>query len=388
MGYSIRALDITEFKCDAIFNSLGVRKSVNSYGAICRSIVSAAGFELKKDIASYEDKANPGRIFISSGYNLPAKHVIHVVTPYFSKDPQLIALEYVYKLALTTAKKKNFRKIALPIIGTGANGYPRAFVIKMVHKLVKAFVELYPTMNVTICMPLTNVKEYEEKFDENELRASIEKYFKKNESLNIREFEYDETSFKKMDSHPIDFLLDYSDSELLEVEYSAKKGIYSSPKKQFLNEMDVLLEIGNRNIKLDYEKYNIDSIGLYISYYLKQRYEKEDTIKVVERHVYEIVGGVENKTSLKSKHEDANRRSNVTTSMLMRYILALHMTMEEANDLLLFCGKAFSPVSKEDTTYKILIEMKKYDIYQVNDLCDKKQIKRIFNYDKTKNTAS
>jgi hypothetical protein len=62
--------------------------------------------------------------------------------------------------------------------------------------------------------------------------------------------------------------------------------------------------------------------------------------------------------------------------------------MEEANDLLLFCGKAFSPVSKEDTTYKILIEMKKYDIYQVNDLCDKKQIKRIFNYDKTKNTAS
>ena len=66
--------------------------------------------------------------------------------------------------------------------------------------------------------------------------------------------------------------------------------------------------------------------------------------------------------------------------MLMRYILALHMNKKEANDLLLFCGKSFSPVSKEDVAYEQIIELKKYDVNAVNGLCLKFGIEPIFKY--------
>ena len=166
MPFEVRPIDITEIRCDAIVNSLGV--NTDTYGAICRSIVSKAkSEELKAQISSWKKEANPGKIFLSPGYNLPCKHIIHIVTPFFSHDDQLFALEYVYKLALLAAYKRGWKHIALPIIGTGANGYPHAYVLKMITSLVEAFVKNYKNMHVTICMPVISYDEYEKKIDKN-----------------------------------------------------------------------------------------------------------------------------------------------------------------------------------------------------------------------------
>ena len=220
MSYEIRPLDITKVKCDAIVNSLGVRESVKVYGSICRSIVNAAhSQELKDEIASHSKDANPCKIYITKGYNLPAKNIIHIVTPYFSKDDQMLALEFVYKLALMTAYKKGWKHIAMPIIGTGANGYPHAYVLRMLTSLVQAFSETYPTMKITVCMPVISPEDYEKKFDEKKLDKSIKDYFKENSKLHIRDFEYDEHSFRRLDYRDIDSLLDYSDREIKELKY-------------------------------------------------------------------------------------------------------------------------------------------------------------------------
>ena len=56
------------------------------------------------------------------------------------------------------------------------------------------------------------------------------------------------------------------------------------------------------------------------------------------------------------------------------------MNKHEADDFLLFCGKTFSPVSKEDFVYEQIIKLKKYDITAVNGLCLKYGVDPIFKY--------
>ena len=156
MPYEVRPVDITTIKCDAIVNSLGVLQSINDYGSICKSIIKASTdpSSLKDTISSWEKEANPGKIFLTKSFGLPAKNILHIVTPYFSQDPQMFALEYVYKLALTMAAKKNWKHLAIPIIGTGANGYPHSYVLKMVKSLLEAFDKYNTSLKVTVCMPV------------------------------------------------------------------------------------------------------------------------------------------------------------------------------------------------------------------------------------------
>lgn len=395
MSFEIRPLDITQVKCDVIVNSLGVRESVKVYGAICKSIVKAAkSSELESEINSHTVDANPGKLYITKGYNLPTKNIIHIVTPYFSKDEQMLALEFVYKLALMTAYKKGWRHIAIPIIGTGANGYPHAYVLKMLTALVEAFSNTYPTMKVTVCMPVISSEDYEEKFDAKELDKSIKEYFKNNSELHIRDFEYDEHSFARLDYQDIDFLLDYSDKEIIEVQYLDENRRYmradymvsGAPFKQkpFLDEKEVLLESGKRPVKFDMSSIGLFSVTSYIDTYINTRFPTDAERKIVRRHVATVVGGEENKTSLKAKHNSEDRRTTITLPVLMRYVLALHMTKQEADDLLLFCGKVFSPVGKADRVYQNIIKLKEYDIHEVNGLCLKEKVDIIFSYDEAK----
>lgn len=395
MSFEIRPLDITQVKCDVIVNSLGVRESVKVYGAICKSIVKAAkSSELESEINSHAVDANPGKLYITKGYNLPAKNIIHIVTPYFSKDEQMLALEFVYKLALMTAYKKGWKHIAIPIIGTGANGYPHAYVLKMLTALVEAFSNTYPTMKVTVCMPVISPEDYEQKFDAKELDKSIKEYFKNNSKLHIRDFEYDEHSFARLDYQDIDSLLDYSDTEIIEIQYLDENRRYmcadymvsgtSTKQKPFLDEKEVLLESGKRPVKFDMSSIGLFSVTSYIDTYINTRFPTDAERKIVRRHVATVVGGEDNKTSLKAKHNSEDRRTTITLPVLMRYVLALHMTKQEADDLLLFCGKVFSPVGKADRVYQNIIKLKEYDIHEVNGLCLKAKVDAIFSYGEAK----
>lgn len=387
MGFEVRALDITTVKCDAIVNSLGVGQSVRVFGRICSDIVKKAGSKMKEDIFSFENEAEPGKIFLTSGYKLPCSHVIHIVTPYFSHDEQLYALEFVYKTALVMAYKKGWKHIALPIIGTGANGYPHSYVLKMVTNLVSAFVEIYKDIKVTVCVPVITPEDYEESFDPKELEKSIKEYFKKNSKLDIRDFEYDSYSFEHLNYSDVEDLLKYSATEVKEIGFRdvCRLNCISNgpmPGSSFLDEKEVLLESGKRPVKFDMNSIGLFSVTNYIETYIDTRFLNESERKIIRKHVNEIVSGSNDSTSLKAKHNNENKRTTITLPMLMRYILALHMTKQEADDLLLFCGKVFSPIGKEDIVYQNIIKLKKYDIYEVNGLCLDKHVEQIFGYAK------
>lgn len=122
MGYHIEFSDIVKYKGDAIVNSLGVNGSV--YGRLCQNIVEADKSNTIKNIIDKKINNNIGDIFITSSGDLKCDNVIHIVTPFRKMDDDnLSLLKKAYKGIIDLAILQGYKTLALPFIGTGANGY-------------------------------------------------------------------------------------------------------------------------------------------------------------------------------------------------------------------------------------------------------------------------
>jgi O-acetyl-ADP-ribose deacetylase (regulator of RNase III) len=121
--------DITMQKVDAIVNA--ANSSLMGGGGVDGTIHRAGGpaiLEECKIIVKRIGRLPPGQAVMTTGGNLPAKHVIHTVGPIWSgggrKEAETLAS--CYRESLKLAKKHGLRTVAFPSISTGAYGYPIA----------------------------------------------------------------------------------------------------------------------------------------------------------------------------------------------------------------------------------------------------------------------
>ena len=151
MGFRIISADITELPADVVVNSLGV--CTTAYGSICRSIISKANSpELEQIIEDKNGKIKVGDMFFTDGYGLPAKKILHVVTPFKENDPDLIAIETLFRDILIECFNKGFESIAIPIIGTGSNGYTTVEIQKMLFEMCGNFsdISIFENFDISI----------------------------------------------------------------------------------------------------------------------------------------------------------------------------------------------------------------------------------------------
>lgn len=119
--------DITKENTDAIVNAAnstllgggGVDGAIHRAGgpvilAECRAIVSKIG------------RLSAGSAVITSGGNLPAKHVIHTVGPIFrdGNHRESETLASCHSESIRVADEHGLTSLAFPAISTGAYGYP------------------------------------------------------------------------------------------------------------------------------------------------------------------------------------------------------------------------------------------------------------------------
>lgn len=97
--------DITTLKVDAIVNaanSQGLGCFIPCHKCIDNAIHSASGIELRIEcnkIMQEIGELQTGKAFITKGYNLPAKYVIHTVGPIIYEnvtDKEILELKYCY----------------------------------------------------------------------------------------------------------------------------------------------------------------------------------------------------------------------------------------------------------------------------------------------------
>ena len=140
--------DITRLKVDALVNAANAQALgcwVPLHNCIDNCIHSAAGIQLRKECA---DKMQGGLLatgdaFITKGYNLPARHVIHTVGPIIPDGvpttDQEEQLARCYRSCLDLAEKNGLESIAFCCISTGVFHFPNELAAKIAIETVKSY---------------------------------------------------------------------------------------------------------------------------------------------------------------------------------------------------------------------------------------------------------
>lgn len=139
--------DITLEEGDAIVNA--ANSGLMGGGGVDGAIHRAGGpaiLEENKKIVARQGPLPAGKAVMTTGGNLPAKHVIHTVGPVWQGGNRNEAntLASAYRESLKLAVASNFTRVSFPSISTGAYGYPVAKAASVALEAVAGFLKAAP----------------------------------------------------------------------------------------------------------------------------------------------------------------------------------------------------------------------------------------------------
>ncbi len=139
MPFEIIRNDITRMAVDAIVNSAHVTPDVG--GGVDAAIHLAAGPELLEAYRKHGPLIR-GTAFLSPGFGLPAKHVIHTLGPVWEGGThgESKVLRSCYESCLRIAEDAKFESVAFPLISAGVFGFPREEALTVAVAAIGAFV--------------------------------------------------------------------------------------------------------------------------------------------------------------------------------------------------------------------------------------------------------
>jgi len=155
--------DITKLKVDAIVNAANT--TLLGGGGVDGAIHSAAGPELLKECRTLNG-CFTGEAKIATGYNLPAKFVIHTVGPVWNggKHNEDELLVNCYRNSLKLAVEYGVKTVAFPAISTGVYRFPLERAVKIAVNEVKNFLRTEDSIEkvVFVCFDKETFESYKE----------------------------------------------------------------------------------------------------------------------------------------------------------------------------------------------------------------------------------
>lgn len=356
--------DITKMETEAIVNTAGETPEVGDGCDV--AVYMAAGYDklhaLREEIGNVE----PGEVFITPGFDLPAKYIIHAVSPLYidGKSGEKEKLRSCYRKSLKLAKKKGIKSIAFPLIATGAYGYPKekgmriaideinAFLldnemdITLVvfdSKAVKLGLDVYPDLEAFIDQNYVEEKreeEYGDRYFGSALRPSapgFKEYAKEREaidkrilgrSINRRAFHADAMSssmgfVEDEDSHMEDMICG------------------ALPSNSTLDER--LMHAG-------------DPFGRYLLYMIKEK-------GMSNSEVYKRALISKQSFGKLNKAPDRYHPDKITA---LQYCVGAKLNLDETKDMLARAGYALSPADKRDIIFEYFISHEIFDMIDID----------------------
>jgi O-acetyl-ADP-ribose deacetylase len=141
---SLREGDLTAEPVDAIVNA--ANQHLQHGGGLAGAISQKGGPEIQRESNAIGFTAT-GTAAVTSGGNLPAKHVIHAVGPIYANHEAAEAerlLASAVEAALEMGDAVGAKSIALPAISSGIFGYPKRECAKTILDAMLRFTEQHP----------------------------------------------------------------------------------------------------------------------------------------------------------------------------------------------------------------------------------------------------
>ena len=151
--------DITRLKVDAIVNAANSQLLgcfFPLHGCIDNAIHSAAGIQMRLECSEIMKKQGhpepTGSAKITSGYNLPAKYVIHTVGPIIGiggvTQKEEFKLSESYSSCLRLADEHKLKSIAFCCISTGEYGFPNQLAAETAVRAVSDYLAQSPDSSI------------------------------------------------------------------------------------------------------------------------------------------------------------------------------------------------------------------------------------------------
>lgn len=152
--------DITTLKVDAIVNAANkalLGCFIPHHRCIDNAIHSKAGVQLRQECFDIMQKQGEyektGQAKLTSGYNLPAKYVLHTVGPIIydkveESDKELLAS--CYRNCLELAVKNGIKSVAFCCISTGEFRFPNELAAEIAVSTVRTFLKNHPESEIKV----------------------------------------------------------------------------------------------------------------------------------------------------------------------------------------------------------------------------------------------
>lgn len=355
MPFKIVRNDITWMKVDVIVNTANELPvySAGTDAAVYRAAGEEELIAERRKIGTLEE----GDVAITPGFRLPAKFIIHAVSPYYSGNSEAVEekLRSCYKKSLELAYEKQCESIAFPLIATGSYGYPKEEGMRIALDEINSFLlthrmlvylvvfdetstglgqALYPDLEEYIDRHYVAEKQEEEYVRERTERKPAKKEWGIQKGF-LRSGKADSAGSEEPDLHeqPICFSSNYA--------------MPATSYDEFLEESEAAIKERLAHLSdtfVQYLLYLIESKGLMNAEVYKRA--------IITKQLF-------SKIKLNSEYHPDKATA-------MRLCVGAGLSLDETKDLLARAGYALSPCDKRDIIFSYFIEHGVHDMIEID----------------------
>ncbi len=346
MAFKIVRNDITKMQVDAIVNTAN-KAPIYSLGTDT-AVYLAAGEELLLEERRKIGFMEEGEVAITPGFQLPAKYIIHAVSPYYIDGSfgEEAKLRGCYQKSLELAYANGCESIAFPLIATGSFGYPKEEGMRIAVDEISAFLLKHEMLVYLV------VFDNESTGLGRKLYPDLQAYIDHNYVRDKRGEEYGGGIFSAICGAP-------SMSRMCESMPFAPRAM--EPKALGLpddaegNSLEEAFWEESQAALQERMKHMSGTFQQYLLYLIEER-------KMTNAEVYKRA--IITKQLFSKIKGNTNYHPDKGTAM--RLCVGAKLSLDETKDLLARAGYALSPCDKRDIIFSYFIEKEVYDMIEID----------------------
>lgn len=372
MPFKIVRNDLTKMQVDVIVNTANPKPKYSS--GTDTAVYKAAGEEELLAERKKIGHMNEGEIAITSGFKLPAKYIIHAVSPRYidGNSGEENKLRDCYKKSLSLAAKYECKSIAFPLIATGSFGYPKEEGMRIALDEINAFLMKRDMLVYLVVFDTASTK-----LGLN-LYPDLEAYIDHNYVCEKREEEYGDRYFGSVRSNEPKYDTYRREREDLDVK------LKRSPNKMQMS--GALAELDECSMAPAYAPVCKESKAFdefdddYYDFLEEKEFALEERMKhmsdTFQEYLMYLIG------AKKLTNAEVYKRAFVTKQLFskiklnpeyhpdkataMRLCVGARLNLDETKDLLARAGYALSPCDKRDIIFSFFIEHEVFDMIEID----------------------